>query len=178
MYITSVNSAGQAFCSALSSTVCSTTPCANCPNRPSPLANEVKMRSSPAVSDPAGSAIPLLVASSSSSSLLASEPYAVSSAPGETQTETEVRQMRQDLRRRDSSTRDEVPDAMVPCSDAWATLRAHPNIGFANLDLLASVVAKRTHCTASERRDAEGKVIEIGREGVEEGLEFLDHVRD
>ena len=57
-------------------------------------------------------------------------------------------------------------------------MRAHPNIGFANLDLLASVVAKRTHCTASERRDAEGKVIEMGREGVEEGLEFLDHVRD
>jgi hypothetical protein len=59
---------------------------------------------------------------------------------------------------------------------AGATLRAHPNIGFANLDLLANVVAKRTICTGSERRDAEGKVVRVDREGVEEALELLDHV--
>lgn len=58
-----------------------------------------------------------------------------------------------------------------------ATLREHPNIGFANLDLLASVVAKRTVCSG-EKRDAEGKIVEVGREGVEEALDMLDHVRD
>lgn len=145
--------AGQAFCSALSSTVCLTNPCASCPNRPSPLANEVRMQSSTPT------------------------PFDPSEAVSEALT----------LRRRDSSARDEVPEAMIPCSDAWATLREHPNIGFANLDLLASVVAKRTVCSgdkhdgnasANTRAEVDGKIVEVGREGVEEALELLDHVRD
>lgn len=62
---------------------------------------------------------------------------------------------------------------------AGATLRAHPNIGFANLDLLATIVAKRTHCMGAERKDSEdGKIVRVDREGVEEALNILDHVRD
>ena len=56
-----------------------------------------------------------------------------------------------------------------------ATLRAHPYIGYANLDLLANVVAKRTHC-AGERKDSEGKIVRVDREGVEEALDLLDQV--
>lgn len=56
-----------------------------------------------------------------------------------------------------------------------ATLRAHPNIGYANLDLLANVVAKRTHC-GGEKKDSEGKIVRVDREGVEEALDLLDQV--
>lgn len=66
---------------------------------------------------------------------------------------------------------------MIPCSDAWATLREHPNIGYANLDMLASVVAKRTQCSG-EIRDKDGKIMEVEQQGVEEALELLDHMRD
>ena len=67
---------------------------------------------------------------------------------------------------------------MIPCSDAWATLRAHPNIGFAKLDLLAAVVAKRTHCLGEVSTTAEGKVVEVESQGVEEALNILDNIRE
>lgn len=46
---------------------------------------------------------------------------------------------------------------LVPCNAAWAELRRHPNIGFADLSLLADVVARRDHIkvptsTNSEQR--------------------------
>jgi hypothetical protein len=66
---------------------------------------------------------------------------------------------------------------MIPCSDAWATLREHPNIGYANLDMLASVVAKRTTCHG-ESRDSDGKIITVQREGLEDALDLLDHVKE
>ncbi|KAM0788994.1 hypothetical protein ACM66B_003063 [Microbotryomycetes sp. NB124-2] len=34
----------------------------------------------------------------------------------------------------------------IPCNEAWMTLKQHPNIAFADLQMLADVVAKRTHC--------------------------------
>lgn len=67
---------------------------------------------------------------------------------------------------------------MIPCSDAWATLREHPNIGYANLDMLASVVAKRTQCAKDEQMDKDGKIVEVEQQGVEEALDLLDHMRD
>ncbi|CAD6576312.1 MAG: hypothetical protein CYPHOPRED_005966 [Cyphobasidiales sp. Tagirdzhanova-0007] len=133
--------AGQAFCSALSSTVCSTNPCATCPNRPSPLSNEVKRSRASTPADGFDIAAHIL------------------------------------LRQRDSSARDEVPASMIGCSDAWATLREHPNIGFANLNLLASVIARRTTCLG-DQQDNSGKIVEVGREGIEEALDILDHVRE
>ncbi|KAF8591897.1 hypothetical protein K439DRAFT_1643890 [Ramaria rubella] len=35
----------------------------------------------------------------------------------------------------------------VPCNTAWAQLKSHPNIAFADLTLLADVVARRSKCT-------------------------------
>jgi AP-1-like factor len=34
----------------------------------------------------------------------------------------------------------------IPCSSAWAQLKSHPNIQFADLSLLADVVARRSKC--------------------------------
>ena len=38
---------------------------------------------------------------------------------------------------------------MIPCSDAWRQLKGHPNIGSANLQMLAEVVAHRSQCDTS-----------------------------
>ena len=35
----------------------------------------------------------------------------------------------------------------IPCNTAWAQLKSHPNIAFADLTLLAEVVARRSKCT-------------------------------
>jgi AP-1-like transcription factor len=35
----------------------------------------------------------------------------------------------------------------IPCDDAWRQIKSHPNVAFADLDLLAEVVARRTKCT-------------------------------
>ncbi|KAI0094979.1 hypothetical protein BDY19DRAFT_982296 [Irpex rosettiformis] len=37
----------------------------------------------------------------------------------------------------------------IPCDDAWRQIKSHPNIAFADLDLLAEVVARRVKCTGS-----------------------------
>ncbi|CAH7684379.1 hypothetical protein PPACK8108_LOCUS18533 [Phakopsora pachyrhizi] len=39
---------------------------------------------------------------------------------------------------------DEPGELNISCSDAWRQLKAHPNIGFANLQLLADVVARKS----------------------------------
>lgn len=65
----------------------------------------------------------------------------------------------------------DIVDQDIPTNEAWARLKAHPNVGFADLDLLADVVARRTKCTGprvllsptpeedvgSHRRDGEGE---------------------
>ncbi|KAF7347745.1 BZIP domain-containing protein [Mycena venus] len=35
----------------------------------------------------------------------------------------------------------------IPTNDAWQRLKSHPNVSFADLDMLADVVARRTKCT-------------------------------
>lgn len=59
----------------------------------------------------------------------------------------------------------------IPCNTAWAQLKSHPNIAFADLSLLAEVVARRSKCTgprvilspdpemeALARRNSDGRV--------------------
>ncbi|KAI5124629.1 hypothetical protein M0805_004238 [Coniferiporia weirii] len=36
---------------------------------------------------------------------------------------------------------------IIPVNEAWARLKSHPNIGFADLSMLADVVARRTKCS-------------------------------
>lgn len=45
--------------------------------------------------------------------------------------------------------KDKDKDKEIPTNDAWARLKAHPNIAFADLALLADVVARRTKCTGT-----------------------------
>ncbi|EMD42190.1 hypothetical protein CERSUDRAFT_110730 [Gelatoporia subvermispora B] len=35
----------------------------------------------------------------------------------------------------------------IPCDDAWRQIKSHPNVAFADLSLLAEVVARRSKCT-------------------------------
>ncbi|KAI0080257.1 hypothetical protein K474DRAFT_1590235 [Panus rudis PR-1116 ss-1] len=38
-------------------------------------------------------------------------------------------------------------DETIPCDDAWKQIKSHPNVAFADLELLAEVVARRSKCT-------------------------------
>ena len=40
-------------------------------------------------------------------------------------------------------------EASMPTDDAWRQLKSHPNVSFADLSLLAEVVARRSKCTGS-----------------------------
>ncbi|GAA5889762.1 hypothetical protein JCM8208_001124 [Rhodotorula glutinis] len=136
---------GKAFCNALSSTVCSTQPCSNCPSHssarkiPTPPPETTTSTTTdeeaalfesltdlPCCGDPricgsltckpSGDAEPVVTPAPQSSS---SRYSSASVAPG---VET------------------------VPCNEAWTALKQHPNIAFADLQMLADVVAKRTFC--------------------------------
>lgn len=40
-----------------------------------------------------------------------------------------------------------IDGGTIPCDDAWRQIKSHPNVEFADLDLLAEVVARRSKCT-------------------------------
>lgn len=42
---------------------------------------------------------------------------------------------------------DPAADNTMPCDRAWRQIKSHPNVAFADLDLLAEVVARRSKCT-------------------------------
>ncbi|KAI9460928.1 hypothetical protein BJY52DRAFT_1261286 [Lactarius psammicola] len=46
-----------------------------------------------------------------------------------------------------ASQEDGDPVETIPTSDAWRQLKSHPNVSFADLTLLAEVVARRSKCT-------------------------------
>lgn len=48
-----------------------------------------------------------------------------------------------------SSTNLPRTEASIPTDDAWRQLKSHPNVAFADLSLLAEVVARRSKCTGS-----------------------------
>lgn len=48
----------------------------------------------------------------------------------------------------------------IPASDAWRRLKSHPNIGLADLALLADLVGSRTRCTGAELQQQVEKVLE------------------
>ena len=74
-----------------------------------------------------------------------------------------------DAKRRDRDTPlergqdDTLVDAngqSIPASDAWRRLKSHPNIGLADLALLADLVGSRTRCTGAELHQQVEKVLE------------------
>lgn len=48
-----------------------------------------------------------------------------------------------------SSTNPPRAEMSIPTDDAWRQLKSHPNVAFADLSLLAEVVARRSKCTGS-----------------------------
>ncbi|GAA6037874.1 hypothetical protein JCM8097_005081 [Rhodosporidiobolus ruineniae] len=130
---------GKAFCNALSSTVCTTQPCSNCPSNctsrkmPTPPPETTtdeetalfeSLTDLPCCGDPAlcGS----LTCKPGKETVIKEEPR------------DEVLSRSVDAGVRSVET--------VPCNEAWTALKSHPNIAFADLQMLADVVAKRTHC--------------------------------
>jgi AP-1-like factor len=72
----------------------------------------------------------------------------------------------------------DTTDQEVATNDAWARLKAHPNIAFADLALLADVVARRTKCTGprvilspSPEREVEPRRDETERGRSEEAVD-------
>ncbi|GAA5925472.1 hypothetical protein JCM1841_004868 [Sporobolomyces salmonicolor] len=135
---------GKAFCNALSTTVCSTQPCANCPGScsssrkfPTPppdvdAEEEAALFESltdlPCCGDPqlCGS----LTCGPNGSSVKGAQSAEADKVLLPRSVEPGVR----------------TGDDTVPCNQAWLELKQHPNIAFADLQMLADVVAKRTHC--------------------------------
>ncbi|GAA6046373.1 hypothetical protein JCM3770_004888 [Rhodotorula araucariae] len=129
---------GKAFCNALSSTVCTTQPCSSCPGHatsrkmPTPPPDAVDEETAlfesltdlPCCGDPAACGS------------LTCKPSATGDSKGTAVQQTPPR-----------ATVPLAPDVeTVPCNEAWTALKQHPNIAFADLQMLADVVAKRTYC--------------------------------
>ncbi|GAA5962519.1 hypothetical protein JCM3765_003715 [Sporobolomyces pararoseus] len=156
---------GKAFCTTLAATVCST-PCANCPGNCTSSTPSGRIPTPP----PELNAPPLLPPSTSDSSIRAIDaeeaalfesltdlpccgdpglcgsltcgPASTSSSnhnggPSNADTVLLPRSVEPGIRTVET----------VPCNEAWTALKAHPNIAFANLQMLAEVVSKRTHCS-------------------------------
>ncbi|GAA5892911.1 uncharacterized protein JCM6883_007511 [Sporobolomyces salmoneus] len=150
---------GKAFCTTLAATVCST-PCANCPGNctsstpsgriptPPPESHTPSnLPSSTAAIDAEEAALfesltdlpccgdPELCGSLTCQP--ASTPSTQSGGPTNSDTVLLPRSVEPGVRTVET----------VPCNEAWSVLKAHPNIAFANLQMLAEVVSKRTHCS-------------------------------
>ena len=113
---------GKAFCSAISKSVTSNMPCSGCPSR-SGSGGCCSSPGSRCCGNPAGcgrgrESLPSIA------TLTATAPQPSPAAP--------------------------VPVAAtdtISCDDAWRQIKSHPNVNFADLDLLADVVARRSKCT-------------------------------
>ncbi|GAA5910804.1 hypothetical protein JCM5296_003375 [Sporobolomyces johnsonii] len=132
---------GKAFCNALSTTVCSTQPCANCPGScsssrkfptpPPDVDAEEEAALFESLTDLPCCGDPQLCGS------LTCGPNGSSAKAAEADKVLLPRSVEPGVR---------TGDDTVPCNQAWLELKQHPNIAFADLQMLADVVAKRTHC--------------------------------
>ncbi|KAH8102495.1 hypothetical protein BXZ70DRAFT_928740 [Cristinia sonorae] len=114
---------GKAFCAAINKSAVAAPPCETCPSRNVTTSGESSSKGgccgNPALCGRHDSA-PQPV---SASPVLANCP-STSSAPS-TAAESDT----------------------IPCNDAWRQIKSHPNVSFADLTLLADVVARRSKCT-------------------------------
>ncbi|GAA5837590.1 hypothetical protein JCM3766R1_006854 [Sporobolomyces carnicolor] len=153
---------GKAFCTTLAATVCST-PCANCPGNCATSTPSGRIPTPPpeapsfAVAPPAPAVIDADEAAlfesltdlpccgdpelcgSLTCRPASSTPASTASGGGPSNSDTVLLPRSVEPGVRTVET--------VPCNEAWSVLKAHPNIAFANLQMLAEVVSKRTHCS-------------------------------
>ena len=110
---------GKAFCAAISKSVASSSSCSGCPSR-SGGGGCGSTSSNACCGNPGGCG------------KSRENAYATSSATGVPHT----------------LPSDPAPAAVatIPCDDAWRQIKSHPNVAFADLDLLADVVARRSKC--------------------------------
>lgn len=145
---------GKAFCRALGDSVCSSSPCTTCPqsgtSRPSGCCGGGKCGSAgsckPNASvDQEGSGnSPTVISLGTADEEVSNSPSTTRNRyRSEQESKTASSSRTNDTMKPMSSTRGET----IPTSDAWRQLKSHPNIAFADLSMLADVVARRTKCT-------------------------------
>ncbi|GAA5880928.1 hypothetical protein JCM3774_001779 [Rhodotorula dairenensis] len=137
---------GKAFCNALSSSVCSTQPCANCPSK-----NRSSRRIPTPPPEPPVVDEGMALLESLTDLPCCGDPVLCGSKVCKTENPEDV----------DVLARAPPPPPFwnsgktggivetVPCNEAWSALKQHPNIAFADLQMLAEVVAKRTFCNGA-----------------------------
>ncbi|KAK4055507.1 hypothetical protein OIV83_000053 [Microbotryomycetes sp. JL201] len=145
---------GKAFCESLSQSVCSTHPCKNCPGNcgksvksPAPTQQrtaadveaETEARLFETLTDLPCCGDPAMCGSRTCEPSKQAKDAVESTALNAAATVEELpRSVPRGVR---TTSTDKIP-----CNEAWMTLKQHPNIAFADLQMLADVVAKRTHC--------------------------------
>ncbi|KWU47305.1 hypothetical protein RHOSPDRAFT_30723 [Rhodotorula sp. JG-1b] len=140
---------GKAFCNALSSSVCSTQPCANCPSNRSGR----RIPTPPPEKSPPPPPMPIIdegmaLLESLTDLPCCGDPILCGSKTCKTEDQTEpippppLPPLEADAAASAAAAGVET----VPCNEAWSALKQHPNIAFADLQMLAEVVAKRTYC--------------------------------
>ncbi|GAA5822028.1 hypothetical protein JCM11251_004832 [Rhodosporidiobolus azoricus] len=136
----SSRSFGKAFCNALSTTVCTTQPCTNCPSN----CTSRKMPTPPPETTDEETAL----FESLTDLPCCGDPALCGSLTCKPNKEVEVIKIEEDAVEMLPKTVDPGVRSVdtVPCNEAWTALKSHPNIAFADLQMLADVVAKRTHC--------------------------------
>lgn len=122
---------GKAFCKALGDSACSTSPCATCPN---PEACSSKKRHS---SQPSSSA------DSNGVQMIQLTP----ARPDIQRSISSTATLSTSVSSHGSSSFEAAQSGKIPANEAWATLKSHPGIAFADLSMLADVVARRTKCS-------------------------------
>ncbi|GAA5952141.1 hypothetical protein JCM8115_003515 [Rhodotorula mucilaginosa] len=141
---------GKAFCNALSSSVCSTQPCANCPSNRSGrrIPTPPPEKPSPAPSMP----MPIIdegmaLLESLTDLPCCGDPILCGSKTCKTEDQAEpIPPPPLPSLEADTAASAGAGVETVPCNEAWSALKQHPNIAFADLQMLAEVVAKRTYC--------------------------------
>ena len=116
---------GRAFCAAITKSVASAMPCGNCP------CSESAGRRSPNVKCCGNRG-----ACGRGSGNAATQSAGVARPAGPMHT-TSLR----------STPTPSSSSETIPCNDAWRQIKSHPNVAFADLELLADVVARRSKCT-------------------------------
>ncbi|KAI5479837.1 Hap4 transcription factor, heteromerization domain containing protein [Pseudohyphozyma bogoriensis] len=136
---------GKAFCNAISESVCSSNPCTNCPSHSAPPSTTTtKDNYTPfavtghSLVDPVDDDMGLFAS-------LADIPCCGNPELCGSLTCAPVKDEGPEILPLSVPTGVRTVET-VPCNVAWQTLKSHPNIAFADLQMLADVVAKRTHC--------------------------------
>ncbi|KAL8289991.1 hypothetical protein RQP46_002930 [Phenoliferia psychrophenolica] len=141
---------GKAFCNALSESVCSSNPCATCPSN---HASTSQLSALPVITAREASP-PNGMTDQTLYDALAGLPCcgdpglcgSLTCAPKSSPSPSPVPALEEDVLLPRSVEPGVRTVDTVPCNEAWTVLKCHPNIAFANLQMLADVVAKRTRC--------------------------------